>query len=230
MSAGLTARSIVSGIETPDTQLKALLFFLVFVMLTGAHIWWLYSRIAPKIELVFDPDKYDSCQMDWQDSQELEPGGLTITGIHTLYRVGVRNLGTRTIDDVTVSVREYGLTQGLHYGPVPLGVMNTNPPTTTFTLHPSKEPSRFIDVCHKPGVGEGADAISLGYLLPVGNALPGGQQYTLHLEATGRDVPHSTLFLNVSIVYDQLRCSVKPNEHGFSLFGYEFLTRKAVGN
>lgn len=145
------------------------------------------ETMISKLELVFDPDEYKSCTMSWWTrNEQTEELGTT-----TLFRVGVRNLGTSTIEDVYVSIEKLS-PQEIRFGPMPLGVMNLigipddKQRPYMFTLHPGPGPSQFVDVVYKSNIDDG---IYLGYALAtVYNRINVGQRYTVTLVARGRNV------------------------------------------
>ena len=168
---------------TTDARLSIwypLIGFVIFALLVSFHIFGLERRFTPRMDIVFG-DNGSFIHASERDS-----------GPHTLYRVGIQNLGGKTIEDVKVSLEKLE-PQGIAFGPIRLMFMHerTIGLETRQNLHPGDGPSLFVDVIQMDDiyVEVGTRQMYMCYAItgvPM-NLEP--RQYRLTLLAEGQDVP-----------------------------------------
>jgi hypothetical protein len=170
-----------TGVIPQDTrwEILALAGFCVFTIQIYFHIKsknrQLEDLLSPKLDLALGD--YPSCRHQWTS-------GIYTT--NTLYRVGLINLGGKTIDDVHVSLEKLE-PQGIPFGPIKLTVMNQRE-DVMLNLNPGTIPSKFIDVIQVI-TSENQSIFSLQYdVKGVPNEIKPGN-YRLNLLAEGKDVP-----------------------------------------
>jgi hypothetical protein len=128
----------------------------------------------PKLEILFEPRH--PCL------QELPRGA----GITKLFRVGVRNAGSKTVIDLNAAISGILPCPTMLFPPLPLQAMHDRPDRKTTEVHPSQ--TVYFDV-----VGQFVDGSI--YLLHtvsgLGHVLP-PSSYTVNITAFGRDIPSTS--------------------------------------
>lgn len=152
---------------------------LVFVILVFLHIYSLEKQLSPKLDLVFGD--YSSCCHKFTSD----------TLCFILFRVGLINLGGKTVDDIRVSLESLE-PQGITFGPIKLLFMNQRGSGEEFKLHPGEKPTLFVDVIQDCLIDEPSGMqriLALQYAVSnVPNSIEHGN-YRLTLLAEGKDVP-----------------------------------------
>ncbi len=158
-------------------EFQPLLGFLIFAVLVFIHIFSLKKQLSPKIDMIFGD--FPACRHTFQ----------TAEGLCTLFRVGLVNYGAKTIENIRVSLEQID-PQGITFGPIRLQFMHQRQLSEEFRLHPSKEPSLFVDVIQDVPISDPPGRMfNLPYAIPgVPNMLQ-RRTYSLTLVAEGQDVP-----------------------------------------
>lgn len=166
---------------------------------------WIAARVGwwiPKLEFVFDPDdgRYVQRTLFMRDGIDRQATGIAVAtfGIRTtLFRVGLRARGPKTVDDVHVelaSVRPPIISM------VPFPLKLAHGQSQPLTLHPGRHPGQFIEVASKADGSE--EPITIQHHEAPIDLPPGPDDYHLTLVATGRDVPAAERTFVLSIAQD----------------------------
>jgi hypothetical protein len=128
----------------------------ILLLIAGIKLQYRLEKYeAKQVELLFDPSRFPSCRMQ----EERTLGVMT-----TIYRVGLRAVGRRTVD-ARIQLLRF-MPQNANFLPQPLNPMNI--PVSGggwVTVNPSQEPNQFINVVEwTPG-----EEIAICYHRGIGN-------------------------------------------------------------
>ncbi len=183
--------------QTVRAEYITLIGLFIFAFLVYSHIFSLYKRLSPKIDMVFGD--FPACRHNF----------LTKGGQSTLYRVGLVNYGGKTIENIRVSLEQIE-PQGITFGPIRLQFMHQRQPDEVLQLHPGKEPSLFVDVIQDVRISEPPGRVfTLPYTISgVPNILQAGN-YRLTLLAEGQDVQSVRKHFLVSWTGEQIEIAME---------------------
>lgn len=125
---------------------------------------------------------------------------------YVLHRVGVRNAGPNTVDDVRLMLVDFQ-PQGAPFLPIPLRFMHDDSPDGRIsqrgvTLHPGE--IRHVDVVRLAEFGPGSEEIEIRYAVPgAPNLIPRGR-YTFTVMVAGRNVEPDTRRFIVSVDHENM--------------------------
>lgn len=145
------------------------------------------QQLVPKLNIVFGQGPPFEEREIWVGSTEVQ---------RRWFRIGVKNIGMVTLDEVVVRLEElYDLSQDppgkSPVPPIVLRQMNDDPIDgryqQSFTLNPGS--TQFIEVAWKPeaDITTDSDEIRLGYAQTAPSMIP-CRRHELFIQATGRDV------------------------------------------
>jgi hypothetical protein len=150
----------------------------VFLGIVFEHIYSLEKQLLPRLDLVFGD--FPACCDHW----------ITNAHTNTLYRVGLVNLGGKTIEDVRVSLEKLE-PQGITFGPIKLKFMHQRLYDEKYNLDPGTKPTVFVDVIQVIYITQETDRCNfrLQYALEDIPSYINPGNYRLSLVTEGKDVP-----------------------------------------
>jgi hypothetical protein len=152
---------------------------------TKAEVERLKDQLEPKLEILFDQGfPYDD---------KRTPGPTGSGDYYRLFRVGVRNIWSKTVSDLKVVISDIEPRPMTLFPPLHLQAMHDRPDRKTTELHPGADPWCF-DVVDQfaNGVTRIAPTVTSGEVMSPGT-------YTLKITASGRDVPSAVKRFVVSV-------------------------------
>jgi hypothetical protein len=163
--------------KNTNWEFFALLGFFIFTILIGYHIFSLQKQLSPKLDMVFDNSP--SCIHIYKVNDNTS----------TLYRIGLINLGGKTIENIKVSLEQLE-PQNITFGPVKLLFMNQRLVNEEFNLHPGLKPALFVDVIQDGYINDPPEQVFiLRYAIDNVPCVIKPGSYRLNLLAEGKDVP-----------------------------------------
>jgi hypothetical protein len=146
----------------------------------------LEEQLRPKLEILFQPE------FPYIDQRVPEPTGEA--PIYKLFRVGVRVVGGRTVDGLTVVISEIRPRKRLLSPPLPLPGVHDRPERKTTELHPGSQPWYF-DVVEQQAHGP----IRLMHIVSGIAHEIRPEKCAVEITASGRDVPSASRWFIISV-------------------------------
>ena len=144
------------------------------------------KKTEPALQICFEQ------QYPYIDDKPRGPDGTKVS--YKLFRVGVRNIGAKTVDALEVKIPKTEPLPPELFPPFRLRAMHDRPERAKKTvLHPVDEPWYF-DVVDQLSDGR----VGIPHTEAVGKVMPSGK-YTVTITASGRDVPTATRQFVVSV-------------------------------